>query len=144
FMSFLDSLKQLDEKILVGLSMCLLGENVRYNGGHKKDRYVHECLSPYFEWVPVCPEVEVGMGVPSETVQLVGAVEQPKMLGSTSRKDWTEAMNTYAKTKTEQLQSQKICGFIFKKDSPSCGVERVKIHTELGVPYHTGRGLFAE
>ena len=78
------------EKIRMGGSSCLLGEKVRWNGDHKQDLYVRHVLGNYFEYVSVCPEMEVGMGVPRETVALYGTLESPRMISKKNRIDWTE------------------------------------------------------
>lgn len=130
-------------KIKVGVSACLLGQNVRFNGGHQRDRYVTDVLSGYFDWVPVCPEVEAGMGVPREPVRLVGDPRQPRMVGRESGNDWTPAMRAYIQKRLEELERERLCGFIFKSDSPSSGAFRVKIFNEKGGVAALGSGLFA-
>lgn len=129
-------------KIKIGISSCLLGEQVRWDGNHKHDHYLTDCLGKYVEWVPVCPEMEIGMGVPRETVQLVG-IENPKMLGTQSRKDWTAKMQTYARQKIKELEKMNLFGFILKRGSPSCGMKNVVLRTEKGMPAGRGDGLFA-
>lgn len=123
--------------------MCLLGERVRFDGGHKHDRYITQILAKYFQFVPVCPELEVGMGIPRESVRLVGATDNPRMVGVKSGEDWTERMNTYSEKRALELQSYNLSGYIFKSDSPSCGMERVRIYNEKGMPSKKGRGLYA-
>ena len=105
--------------IVVGISACLLGEKVRFDSGHKHDRYITDILGAYFEFLPICPEIAVGMGVPRESVRLEGVPEAPSMLGVKSRKDWTGKMNTYARQTSTFLEKKNLCGYIFKKDSPS-------------------------
>ncbi len=129
--------------IRIGISMCLLGEKVRFDSGHKKDRFITDTLGRFFEFVPACPELEVGMGVPREAVRLVGSHEHPRMVGVKSATDWTEIMNKYSVEKAKVLKNAGLSGFIFKSDSPSCGMERVRIYTEAGMPSKNGRGLFA-
>ena len=126
-----------------GISMCLLGEKVRFDSGHKKDRFITDTLGRFFEFVPACPELEVGMGVPREPVRLVGSPEHPRMVGVKSETDWTEIMNKYSVEKAKVLINAGLSGFIFKSDSPSCGMERVRVYTEAGMPSKNGRGLFA-
>ncbi|MCI0412927.1 DUF523 and DUF1722 domain-containing protein [bacterium] len=128
-------------KIRIGVSLCLLGERVRYDGEHKRDPFLTEILSRYVEWVPVCPEVEVGMGVPRESVQLVESASGIRMMGVRSKKDWTDPMIQFSSWRAKQLQG--LHAFIFKKDSPSCGMERVRIHSSKGVK-RKGRGIFAD
>ena len=129
--------------IRVGISTCLLGERVRFDAGHKKDIFITELLGKYFEFVAVCPEVDVGMGVPREAVRLVGTSEAPRMVGTRSGQDWTDRMNRYAGRRTRELGTPALCGYILKKDSPSCGMERVRIYSDSGMPERTGVGLFA-
>jgi uncharacterized protein YbgA (DUF1722 family)/uncharacterized protein YbbK (DUF523 family) len=133
-----------DATIRVGISTCLLGEQVRWDGGHKRDRFLTDVLAPYLEWVPVCPEVEVGMGIPREPVQLVRASGGIRMLGTRSRQDWTDAMTSYAERRVRALEALDLCGYVLKKDSPSCGMERVKVRDAKNMATRDGRGLFAE
>ena len=130
-------------KAKLGVSACLLGQNVRYDGGHKRDYFLSETFGRYVEWVPVCPEFEVGMGVPREPVRLVGSTEEPMMIAERSGKDWTAEMNRFAAKRTKTLKALELSGYIFKKDSPSCGVERVRLYNSKGVPNREGRGLYA-
>jgi uncharacterized protein YbgA (DUF1722 family)/uncharacterized protein YbbK (DUF523 family) len=130
-------------KIKVGVSRCLLGDSVRYDGGHKRDRYLTDVLAKYFDWVPVCPEVEVGMGIPRESIRLVGDLTQPHLVGNKSGQDWTERMRAYAKIRLDKLAQEDLSGFIFKSDSPSSGAFRVKVYNVQGQPAGTGSGAFA-
>ncbi|MEM7393186.1 MAG: DUF523 and DUF1722 domain-containing protein [Verrucomicrobiota bacterium] len=132
-----------DDRIRVGISTCLLGVNVRFDGGHKKDSFITGTLNDYFDWVPVCPEVEVGMSTPREAVRLVGPPENPKMLGTRSGRDWTRAMQRYTVPRVNALKKENLHGYILKSKSPSCGMERVKVYTEQGMPNKTSAGLFA-
>jgi uncharacterized protein YbbK (DUF523 family)/uncharacterized protein YbgA (DUF1722 family) len=127
----------------VGVSACLLGREVRYDGGHKLDHYVTDMLSTTFEFVPVCPELEVGMGVPREPVRLVDDESAPRMVGSASGEDWTDRMNDHSHRRVAQLEKLELSGYILKNRSPSCGMERVKVVTDQGLPGKKGRGLFA-
>lgn len=127
----------------VGISACLLGQKVRHDGGHKRDGFLVDTLGPFVEWIPVCPEVEIGMGVPRETVRLVGTREHAKMIAENSGKDWTDAMRRFAKVRTEELAELKLSGYVFKKNSPSCGMERVRLYGPTAMPSRYGRGLFA-
>jgi len=133
-----------DAPIRVGISSCLLGQAVRFDGGHKRDRFLTDELAPYFEWIPVCPEVEIGMGIPREPVQLVRAFGEVRMLGARSRRDWTRAMQAYAPRRVRALERLELCGYVLKQDSPSCGMERVKVRNAEGLAKRAGRGLFAE
>lgn len=129
--------------IHVGVSSCLLGHEVRYDGGHKQDRYILDTLADHFTLVPVCPEQEVGMGTPRETIRLVGDSARPRLLGSKSGTDWTRRMEKWSRRRARELATENLSGYIFKKDSPSCGVFRVKVYSEQGQPRRDGRGLFA-
>jgi uncharacterized protein YbgA (DUF1722 family)/uncharacterized protein YbbK (DUF523 family) len=133
-----------EQAIRIGISMCLLGEKVRFDAGHKKDRYLTDILGKYFEWVPFCPEVEAGMGVPREPVRLTGTVGSPRMVGVKSGEEWTERMEATSQRLVRQLVPMKLRGVILKSDSPSCGMERVKVYGSAGMPSKNGRGLFAE
>ena len=133
-----------DFPLRVGISMCLLGEKVRYDAGHKKDSFVTGILAKYFEWVPVCPELDVGMGVPREPVRLIGPPGNPRMVGTESGTDWTSRMRDYAAKKARGLAKSDLSGFIFKSGSPSCGMERVRVYAKSGIPAKNGTGLFAE
>jgi uncharacterized protein YbgA (DUF1722 family)/uncharacterized protein YbbK (DUF523 family) len=128
--------------IKIGISTCLLGEKVRFDAGHKKDRYLTDVLGNYFEWVPVCPELEVGMGVPRESVRLVGSTDAPRMVGTKSGTDWTDRMVKYSSERIHKLRGLNLSGYIFKSDSPSCGMERVRVYADNGMPSKTGVGLF--
>lgn len=119
------------KKLKLGVSSCLLGESVRYNGEHKRDSTVIDLLGQQFEAVPVCPEVELGMGVPREPVRLVANdASSERMVGSESGKDWTQAMADFNSIKLEALRQQNLSGFIFKSRSPSCGPGNVPLHHE--------------
>jgi len=131
------------DRIRIGISTCLLGEQVRYDGGHKRDRFLTDVLGQFFEWVSVCPELEVGMGVPREAVRLVGTAAAPRMVGIDSGDDWTDRMAAYSKKRVAQIGSLDLCGYILKSKSPSCGMERVKIYNPKGMSEKNGVGLFA-
>jgi uncharacterized protein YbgA (DUF1722 family)/uncharacterized protein YbbK (DUF523 family) len=126
----------------VGVSACLLGQTVRYDGGHKHDRFVTDELGRFVELVPVCPEVELGLGVPRETLRLEGPVEAPRLI-SRSGIDRTPAMQAWAKVRLEALAGLELDGYVLKKGSPSCGLFRVPVHGERGgAPARQGRGIF--
>jgi uncharacterized protein YbgA (DUF1722 family)/uncharacterized protein YbbK (DUF523 family) len=127
----------------LGISACLLGQKVRYDGGDKRDRFLTDTFGLHVEWIPVCPELEVGMGVPREPVRLVGHVSDSKMIAERSGKDWTRAMHRYSLQRVRALKELELSGYIFKKDSPSCGMERVRVYNRDGIPNRAGRGLFA-
>jgi len=129
--------------IRMGVSSCLLGNKVRFDGGHKHDRYITGTLGNYFEFVPVCPEVECGLTVPRESMRLVGTPESPRLVTNKSGGDITEQMNQWALKRVDELVSENLCGFIFKSKSPSSGMERVKVYDHNNVPRAAGVGLFA-
>lgn len=128
--------------IAIGVSSCLLGEHVRYDGGHKLDRYVTDTLGRFFRFVPVCPEVGCGMPVPREAMHLEGDPAAPRLITINSRIDRTDQMLAYCRQKVRELEQDDLCGFIFKKNSPSSGLYRVKVYNR-GMPARSGRGLFA-
>ena len=132
------------DKIRIGVSTCLMGETVRYDGGHAHDRYVTDTLGRYVEFVPVCPETEAGLGIPREPMRLVGDPASPRLLTIKTKKDMTDILTTWAKKRVRQLEKGNLCGFIFKSKSPSSGMERVKVYTEGGMPVKKGVGLFAK
>lgn len=127
----------------LGISRCLLGDEVRFDGGHKRDTFLTEVFGRYVQWVPVCPEVEAGLGTPREAMRLVGDPQHPRLMTIKSGKDRTEALETMAADRIDELKALDLSGYVFKKDSPSCGVERVRIYNELGIPGRKGVGLFA-
>ena len=129
--------------IRIGISQCLLGDEVRFDGGHKREPFLTETLGRFVEWVPVCPEVEVGMGIPREPVHLVGTPSAPKMVTVTTKVDYTRAMERFSHRRLGELADLDLCGYVFKKDSPSCGMERVRLFDAQGTPVRTGIGLFA-
>jgi uncharacterized protein YbgA (DUF1722 family)/uncharacterized protein YbbK (DUF523 family) len=131
------------EKIRLGISTCLLGENVRYDGGHKLDRFLTETLGQYVDYVPVCPEVECGLPVPRESMHLDGDTEAPRLVTSRTKQDMTERMVQWAQRRVGELEKESLMGFIFKSDSPSSGMERVRVYSEKGMPVKKGVGLFA-
>ena len=128
----------------VGISLCLLGEEVRHDGGHKHDRYATGVLGQHFQWVPVCPEVEVGMGTPREPVNLLRTEDGVIMRGIRSGEDWTERMQQYSDRRVPELMQRELHGFLLKKDSPTCGMERVRLYDHNNVPGRDGVGLFAQ
>ena len=128
----------------LGISTCLLGESVRYDGGHKLDRYLRDTVGPFVEWIPVCPEVECGLSIPREAVRLVGDPDDPRLLTSRTGIDKTEKMQEWIKIRLEQLEREDLCGFIFKTKSPSSGMRDIKVYNEKGMPVHKGAGIFAK
>ncbi len=132
-----------NRKIRLGISRCLLGDKVRYDGGHKLDRFLTETLGRYVEYVPVCPEVECGMPIPRESMRLVGDPASPRLVTVRSGIDKTDQMIRWARRRVIELESEALVGFIFKSDSPSSGMERVKVYGGGGMPARNGVGLFA-
>jgi uncharacterized protein YbgA (DUF1722 family)/uncharacterized protein YbbK (DUF523 family) len=129
--------------IRLGISSCLLGERVRWNGDHQLDRFLVDTLGRFVEYIPVCPEVECGFGVPREPFRLVGDPESPRLITSNSKQDYTKRMVTWSRKRVAELEKEDLCGFIFKSKSPSSGMERVKVYTEKGMPEKKGVGVFA-
>lgn len=129
-------------EIKLGVSACLLGQRVRYDGGHKHDRYITDTLGAYFTFIPVCPEVECGMPIPRESMRLEGNPLSPRLITGKSRTDKTDQMLSYCSKRVVELESEELCGYIFKKDSPSSGLFRVKVYNN-GVAVKNGSGLFA-
>jgi uncharacterized protein YbgA (DUF1722 family)/uncharacterized protein YbbK (DUF523 family) len=126
----------------LGVSSCLLGQEVRFDGGHKRDRFVTDLLGSFVEWVPVCPEVEVGMGTPRPALRLVSDGNDVRMIEIKSERDHTLFMQRYSEKRAGALRNLDLCGYILKKDSPSCGMTRVKVYGE-GMPSRAGRGIYA-
>ena len=133
----------MDKSIKVGVSACLLGEKVRYDGGHKHDHYITDTLGRFFTFVPVCPEVESGMPIPREAMRLEGDSSAPRLMTRISKIDKTDQMLAFCDSKLAELETANLCGFIFKKDSPSSGLYRVKVYDAKGMPAKNGSGLFA-
>lgn len=131
------------EKVRLGISTCLSGEPVRYDGGHKLDRFLTGTLGQYVEYVPVCPEVECGLPVPRESMHLEGNPEAPRLVTSRTRQDMTDRMIQWARKRVVELEKENLRGFIFKSNSPSSGMEHVKVYHEKGIPVKKGVGMFA-
>jgi uncharacterized protein YbbK (DUF523 family) len=127
----------------LGVSSCLLGRSVRYDGGHKRSAFVCDQLGVFVEWVPVCPELEAGLGVPRPPMRLVRQGPDLRLLEIESGRDHTQAFERFSRRRVEALRALDLCGYVLKKDSPSCGFERVRIHSDDGPPRREGRGLFA-
>lgn len=136
-------MQQNETGMKLGISACLLGHKVRFDGGHKLDRFLSDTLGEYVDYVPVCPEVECGLGVPRETMRLVGNPDAPQLVSTHTQKDFTEQMAVWARQRVRELEQENLCGFIFKSKSPSSGMERVKVYDENGVPRNSGVGVFA-
>lgn len=130
----------------LGISSCLLGREVRYDGGHKHDRFLTHVLGPFVEWVPVCPEVEIGLGTPRPPIRLErsGGEGEVRLVMPSTGEDLTARMRDYADGRAAALARLELSGYVLKKDSPSCGMERVRVHGGRGAPARRGRGVFAE
>jgi uncharacterized protein YbgA (DUF1722 family)/uncharacterized protein YbbK (DUF523 family) len=134
-------------RIRLGVSACLLGQEVRYNKGHCLDRWLTRELGRYVDFIPVCPEIEAGLGVPRPTLRLIGDPDGPhdalRVLESNSDTEHTDALRAHAATRTEQLQEERLDGYVLKSKSPSCGLWRVKVYPENGMPRKAASGIFA-
>lgn len=130
-------------KIRLGISSCLLGENVRYDGGHKLDRFLRDRLGRYVDFVTVCPESECGLGVPREAMRLVGDPKNPRLLTRSTHIDHTDRMKKWAARRLRELEKEDLRGFVFKSRSPSSGMTGVKVYEETGTRVRKGTGLFA-
>jgi uncharacterized protein YbgA (DUF1722 family)/uncharacterized protein YbbK (DUF523 family) len=127
----------------LGVSACLLGNEVRYDGGHKRHPFLTDLLGPFVEWVPVCPEVEAGFGTPREPMHLVRAAGDVRLVTVRTRNDVTSQLQKAVAARLRQLATLDLDGYVLKKDSPSCGLFRVKVYGGPGAPTRAGRGLFA-
>jgi uncharacterized protein YbgA (DUF1722 family)/uncharacterized protein YbbK (DUF523 family) len=127
----------------LGISRCLFGDEVRFDGGHKKDNFLTEVLGRHVEWIPVCPEVEAGLGTPREAMRLIGDPQYPRLVTIKSGTDHTRAVESMTAHRVQELEELGLSGYVFKKDSPSCGVERVRVYNEHGLSVRNGVGLFA-
>jgi uncharacterized protein YbgA (DUF1722 family)/uncharacterized protein YbbK (DUF523 family) len=132
------------EKMRLGISSCLLGEKVRYDGGHRLDYFLKETLGNHVEWVAVCPEVEYGLPVPRDAMRLEGDPTSPRLVTMRTRIDHTAGMLKWARKKVRELEGMALCGFVFKSKSPSSGMQGVKVYGPTGAPLRSGIGLFAK
>ncbi len=132
------------KKIKIGISSCLLGNNVRYDGGNKIDKYILDTFGRSVEWVPVCPEVESGMPVPREPMQLVGDAVQPRLITIESGIDRTDELTRWIEIKVRAMEQTGLRGFVFKARSPSCGVHGAELFSTSGTSAGRSTGLFAE
>lgn len=133
----------MDNEIRIGISSCILGNRVRFDGGHKHDALVAESLQPWVKWIAVCPEVELGLGTPRETLHLAGSQEAVRLVTTRSGIDHTDAMEAYSQRRIAELESMRLHGYILKRASPSCGMERVRLYSGRGAAEKKGVGLFA-
>ena len=129
--------------VRIGISACLLGHEVRYDGGHKRDRFLTDTFGRFVEWVPVCPEDEAGFGTPREAMRLVDDDGRLRLVTVKTGADLTNQMERFARRRVEQLGAEDLSGYVFKKDSPSCGIHRVKVYRPHAAPSRSGQGLFA-
>jgi uncharacterized protein YbgA (DUF1722 family)/uncharacterized protein YbbK (DUF523 family) len=132
-----------EDPVRIGISSCLLGQKVRFDGGHKRDRFLTDTFGRFVEWVPVCPEVEAGFGTPREAMRLVSEDGRLRLVTTRTGVDLTGRMERYSRDRVERLAGEGLSGFVLKKDSPSCGMERVKVYDAHAVPARSGQGLFA-
>jgi uncharacterized protein YbbK (DUF523 family) len=133
----------MDQKIRLGISACLVGQNVRYDGGHKLDRFITDTLGKYVEFIPVCPETECGLGAPREAMHLAGKPQAPRLITRATGRDHTELLIAWAEKRVRELERDNLCAFIFKSRSPSCGMAQVQVHDVRDLPQKEGVGLFA-
>ncbi len=133
-------------EIRVGVSSCLLGNPVRWDGGHRRDDFVAGALSRLVTLVPVCPEVELGMGTPRPPIRLVRANGETRLVEPVRNVDHTGAMRAWAERRLAELEREELSGFVLKEGSPSCGLERVEVWSGRpgAPPARDGSGLFAE
>lgn len=133
----------MDREIRVGVSACLLGERVRWDGGHKRDAFLTDVLGPYVTWVAVCPEVEIGLGTPREPIRLGGDPDAPRLVAETTGADLTRRMERFAAAKARALAALGLDGYVLKRASPSCGLFDVPVHGHDGASTRPGRGVYA-
>ena len=133
------------DRIKIGISSCLLGNEVRYNGGHKRDRFITDTMSNYCEFVPVCPEVECGLPVPRESMRLVGDIDAPRLVTTKTKVDHTDRMQRWIQRRLETLADEDLVAYVFKTKSPSSGLRSIKVYAENGnVASYKGQGMFAK
>ncbi|MBI5375918.1 MAG: DUF523 domain-containing protein [Candidatus Schekmanbacteria bacterium] len=133
----------MDERVKIGISSCLLGKNVRYDGGHKLDKCLIDAFEGFAEWVPVCPEVECGLSVPREEMKLAGTSDSPHLVTVNTNIDYTQLMQEWMEKRLAVLENENLCGFIFKSNSPSCALYGIKIFNESRIAETNGTGIFA-
>lgn len=145
-----DERRAASDEIRIGVSACLLGERVRYDGGHKRNEFLVATLSRFVTWVPVCPEVELGLGIPRPSLRLVASDGEVRLVESSKSApdeplgpDHTAAMRAWARRRVRSLKAMRLSGYVLKQNSPSCGMEQVPLYREAGRPTRKGRGLFA-
>jgi len=129
--------------IKIGIASCLLGNPVRWNGGHKLDRFIVHTLGQHVDFVPVCPESECGLGIPRETMHLAGDPQAPRLVTTKTGEDKTDQMQRWAKTRLQELESENLCGYIFKIQSPSNGMRKLKVFKTREQIFYNGVGIYA-
>ncbi len=132
-----------DAPIRIGISSCLLGREVRFDGGHKRDAWLTETLGPLVEWVPVCPEVEIGLGIPRAPLHLERQGDELRLVEQGTGRDLCTAMRRFAARCVAELARQELSGYVLKSRSPSCGMEGVEVRGAGGETAAAGRGIFA-
>lgn len=133
----------MEERIKVGISACLLGQKVRYDGGHSLDCFLTKTWGRYIEWTPVCPETEAGLPVPREPMRLFGDVNSPRLKTINTNIDHTERLLSWTQKRLDELELENLCGFVFKSRSPSSGMKGVKVYDDTGHSRPLGTGIFA-
>ncbi len=131
------------DSVKIGISSCLMGNPVRYDGGHSHDRFLTQTLGRFTTYVPVCPEVECGMPIPRDSLRLVGDPEAPRLVTRKDGTDHTDQMMGWIPKRLDQLEKEDLCGFIFRSKSPSSGLYRIRVYSQDGKVRKTGTGLFA-
>ena len=134
---------QVRRPLRIGISACLLGQTVRYDGGHKRDHFLTDVLAGFVEWVPVCPEMEAGFGTPREAMRLVRGENGIRLMTINSQQDVTAPLQNASARRIHALEHEDLSGYVLKANSPSCGLMRVKLHDGSRMPSRSGRGLFA-
>jgi uncharacterized protein YbgA (DUF1722 family)/uncharacterized protein YbbK (DUF523 family) len=135
---------KMSSPIRIGVSSCLLGQKVRYDGGHKRDSFIADLLAQFVEFVPLCPEMEIGLGAPRDSIHLADVKGMVHLVNPKTGMDLTDAMTAWTHRRLTLLEKEPLSGFVLKKDSPSCGMERVRVHHDGKPPTKEGVGLFAE
>lgn len=134
---------KMSSPIRIGVSSCLLGQKVRYDGGHKRDSFIADLLAQFVEFVPLCPEMEIGLGAPRDSIHLAEVNGTVRLVNPKTGMDLTDAMTAWTHRRLTLLEKEPLSGFVLKKDSPSCGMERVRVHHDGKPPTKEGVGLFA-
>jgi len=130
--------------ITIGVSKCLIGEKVRYDGNHARNSFVADTLNKWVEFTPVCPEADLGMGIPRPTIRLEKQKNDIKLICPSTNKDYSKQMNNYGLKKVKEFKKNELDGYIFKRSSPSCGINKLKVFRDDGSIERTGIGFFAK